>query len=52
MGSSFRKEREPEVGLRVYTKAVEVAIGSWLSCVDSVDPVLGFARGCLSVVSV
>ena len=28
MGSSFRMERKPEVGLRVYTQAGDVASGS------------------------
>ena len=53
MGSLFRKERKPEVGLRVYTKAGDVASGSWSSCVGSADPVSGFARVCpFAVVSV
>ena len=49
----FRKKRKPEVNLRVYTKAVEVASGSWSSCVDSADPVAGFGRRCpCAIVSV
>ena len=39
-------ERKPEVGLQVYTKAGDVASGSWSSYVDSADPVSGFSRGC------
>ena len=50
MGPPFRKKRKPEVGLQVYTKAVEVAIGSWPSCLDSADPVWGFARRCHSAI--
>ena len=49
MGPPLRK-RNPEVGLRVYTKAVEVASGSWSSCVDSADLVAGLARRCHSVI--
>ena len=53
MGSSFRIERKPEVDLRVYTKAGDVACGSWSFCVDCADPVSGSSRGCLfAVVSV
>ena len=53
IGSAFRMEIKPEVGLRVYMKAGDVANGSWSSCVDSADPVSGFARGCpFEVVSV
>ena len=40
----FRKKRKPEVGLRVYTKAVAVASDSLSSYVDPADPVSGFAR--------
>ena len=50
MAPPFREKRESEVGLRVYTKAVEVARGSWSSCVDSADPVSGFARRCPSTI--
>ena len=50
MGPSFRKHTKSEAGLRVYTKAVEVASGSWSSCVDSVDPVSGFVRRCPSAI--
>ena len=39
-------ERKLEVGLRVYTKAGDVASGPRSSSVDSADPVSGFARGC------
>ena len=46
MGSSFMMERKLEVGLRGYTKTGDVASGSPSSCVDSADPVSGFARGC------
>ena len=38
-------KRKFEVGLRVYTKAGDVASGSWSSCVDYTDPVSGFAVG-------
>ena len=50
MGPPFGKKKKPEVGLRVYTKVVEVASGSWSSCVDSADPVSGFARRCPSAI--
>ena len=44
---------KPEVGLQLYTKAVEVAGGSWSSCVDYADSVSGFSRRCPSgIVSV
>ena len=47
------KKKKPEVGLRVYTKAVDVTSDSRLSCVDSADPVLRFARKCpIAIVSV
>lgn len=47
MGPPFRKK--PEVDMRVYTKAVDVASGSPLSsCVESADPAAAFARGCPS----
>lgn len=38
MGPPFRKKRKPEIGLRVYTKGVEVATSSWSPCVNSADP--------------
>ena len=43
MGPPFRKKKKLEVGLRVYTKAVDVASGSWSSCVHSAD------RSCFGV---
>ena len=52
VGPPFRKKRKAEVGLRVYTEAIEVASGSWSSCVNSADPVSGFARTCLSIMIV
>lgn len=42
----FVQERKSNVGLRVYTKAIEVARGSWSSCVHSAYSVSGYARGC------
>ena len=47
MGSSFRLERKPEVGLRMYTKAGDVASGFWSSCVDSADAVSSFSAAVL-----
>ena len=49
MGPRFRKKRKPEVGLRVYTMAVEAISGSWSFCVDYADLVSGFARRCPSM---
>ena len=50
MGPPFRKERKPEVGLPLCTRAVEVASGSWSSCGDSVDTVSRFIRRCPSAI--
>ena len=42
-----------EVGLRVYTKAGDVASGVWSFCVDSAASISRFARCCsVAVVSV
>ena len=45
-GSPFRRNRKPEVGLRVYTKPAQVASGSWSSYADSTYTVPGCARRC------
>ena len=49
VGPPSSKRRKPEVGLRVYTKAVDVASGSLSSCVGSAGSATGFSRGCSSV---
>ena len=44
------RKKKPEVGLRVYTKAVDVASGSLSSCVKLAGSAAGFAHGCFSAV--
>lgn len=42
------KKRKPDVGMRVYSKAVDVASGPRLSCFETENPAAGFDRGCPS----
>lgn len=42
MGPLFGKERKPEVGMRVYTKGVDVASGFLQSRVESTDPAVWY----------
>ena len=46
MGSPFRSNRKPEVGLRVYTKLAQVASGCWSFYADSADTVAACDRRC------
>lgn len=50
VNSPFRKMRRPELGLRVYANAADVASGSRSPCIEPADPTLGFARGRPSVI--
>ena len=51
IGPPFGRKRKPQVGLRVYTKAVEVASASWSSGVDSMDAVSVFSHRCPSLIA-